>query len=101
MDLAPCYPSVPSNSEVAPDLTRPLLCGSLSTNPAVMLAVIKPRINLSAFFPFGFLRIHHDARRIDLFLGYFTGLDKIPAHTAARGAPNDNNNNNNNSKDNP
>ena len=51
----------------------------------MMLAVIKPRINLSALFPYGFLRIHHNGRRIDLFLGYFTWVDKVPAHTATRG----------------
>jgi len=68
----------------------------------MMLAVIKPGINFSALFPFGFLKIHHNSRRIELFLGYFTGVDKISPHTAARGAPNvNNNNNNNNNKDNP
>jgi hypothetical protein len=83
MDLAPCYPSVFSNLEVAPDLTPALWF--IITYPAMMLAVTKPRINLSALFPFGSLRIHYNGRRIDLFLGYFTGVDKVPAHVAAGG----------------
>jgi hypothetical protein len=65
----------------------------------MMLAVIQPRTNLSALFPFGFLRIHHSHRHIDLFLGYFSGVDKVLAHTAVRGGTNvyddeDNYNNN-------